>query len=270
MLSALTSAFLAAFCALSMEGRGMNIAARNAMLVKGGWKNPYITDGLVSMWDGEWNAGPGMHSSDTLTWKDLSGNDNDLIVRLASLWGNNSLYCDGNSWSAYRTGGINYQTIECVYQTVSFKTIKNDTSGTRTIFYGATSSRLLNTPELRTDQRYETSIPRASVELYSINSVVVVGIATANDGETHQICGIYNDATTGTPKNGYFNGQRHETYTRWNWGIYSDTVVGDRQIDAQGWPWNGNVNAVRLYSRALTADEIAANYAVDKARFNLP
>lgn len=26
----------------------------------------------------------------------------------------------------------------------------------------------------------------------------------------------------------------------------------------------------RLYSRALTADEIAANYAVDKARFNLP
>jgi hypothetical protein len=28
--------------------------------------------------------------------------------------------------------------------------------------------------------------------------------------------------------------------------------------------------AVRLYSRALTADEIAANYAVDKARFNLP
>jgi hypothetical protein len=27
---------------------------------------------------------------------------------------------------------------------------------------------------------------------------------------------------------------------------------------------------IRLYSRALTADEIAANYAIDKARFGLP
>ena len=26
---------------------------------------------------------------------------------------------------------------------------------------------------------------------------------------------------------------------------------------------------IRLYSRALTADEIAANYAIDKARFNI-
>ena len=27
---------------------------------------------------------------------------------------------------------------------------------------------------------------------------------------------------------------------------------------------------LRLYSRALTADEIASNYAVDKARFGIP
>ena len=30
-----------------------------------------------------------------------------------------------------------------------------------------------------------------------------------------------------------------------------------------------NCHAIRLYSRALTAAEVAANYAVDKARFNL-
>ena len=33
---------------------------------------------------------------------------------------------------------------------------------------------------------------------------------------------------------------------------------------------SGTVHACRLYSRALTDAEIAANYAVDKARFNLP
>ena len=30
------------------------------------------------------------------------------------------------------------------------------------------------------------------------------------------------------------------------------------------------IYCVRLYSRALTADEVAHNYAVDKERFNLP
>ena len=30
------------------------------------------------------------------------------------------------------------------------------------------------------------------------------------------------------------------------------------------------VHSIRIYSRALTAAEIAANYAIDKARFNLP
>ena len=37
--------------------------------------------------------------------------------------------------------------------------------------------------------------------------------------------------------------------------------------------WINRANAykmLRLYSRALTADEIAANYAIDKARFGLP
>ena len=33
---------------------------------------------------------------------------------------------------------------------------------------------------------------------------------------------------------------------------------------------NGIIHAIRSHSRALTADEIAANYAVDKARFGLP
>ena len=31
-----------------------------------------------------------------------------------------------------------------------------------------------------------------------------------------------------------------------------------------------NFYSLRVYSRALTADEIAHNYAIDKERFNLP
>ena len=35
--------------------------------------NPYITDGLVAMWDGEWNAGIGIHDDNAIVWKDLVG-----------------------------------------------------------------------------------------------------------------------------------------------------------------------------------------------------
>ena len=36
------------------------------------------------------------------------------------------------------------------------------------------------------------------------------------------------------------------------------------------WGYTGQYHCLRLYSRALTAAEIAHNYAIDKARFNLP
>ena len=36
--------------------------------------NPYITDGLVAMYDGEWNAGLGKHNPIVNVWIDLSGN----------------------------------------------------------------------------------------------------------------------------------------------------------------------------------------------------
>lgn len=40
--------------------------------------------------------------------------------------------------------------------------------------------------------------------------------------------------------------------------------------NAVGGYFDGDLYTVRLYSRAPTADEIAANYAIDKERFKLP
>ena len=36
------------------------------------WVNPYVTDGLVAMWDGEWNAGGGVHDPNAMVWKNLA------------------------------------------------------------------------------------------------------------------------------------------------------------------------------------------------------
>ena len=43
----------------------MQIANRESFAVASSrkpWTNPYVTDGLVAMWDGEWNAGGGVRS----------------------------------------------------------------------------------------------------------------------------------------------------------------------------------------------------------------
>ena len=42
------------------------------------------------------------------------------------------------------------------------------------------------------------------------------------------------------------------------------------RLGSSAYGFRGHYHSLRLYSRALTADEIARNYAVDKERFNLP
>ena len=39
------------------------------------WQNPYVTDGLIAMWDGKWNAEYGVHDAHATVWKDcVAGN----------------------------------------------------------------------------------------------------------------------------------------------------------------------------------------------------
>lgn len=53
-------------------------------------QNPYITKGLVAMWDGEWNAGWGLHDDNAAVWKDLARNGCDAILSGAYSWGEKS------------------------------------------------------------------------------------------------------------------------------------------------------------------------------------
>lgn len=51
---------------------------------------PYVTDGLVAMWDGIWNAGLGIHTQSDLEFKDLvSGNS--VPVGWYGSWGSGNL-----------------------------------------------------------------------------------------------------------------------------------------------------------------------------------
>ena len=87
-------------------------------------------------------------------------------------------------------------------------------------------------------------------------------------------------------------GVRHHIASSWL-GIYASGSVGSDYVDGvyitggslsgeppaslggfrigrSGYTTYQDICCVRIYSRSLTAAEIAANYAIDKARFNLP
>ena len=72
--------------------------------------------------------------------------------------------------------------------------------------------------------------------------------------------------------NGDYRAQSSMTSTQWNNTLRSsDTTFFGRQASfgyvEHFW---GTIHNCRMYSAALTADEIAANYSIDKARFGLP
>lgn len=50
----------------------------------------YVTNGLIAMYDGEWNAGLGLHDPNAVTWTDLTGNGHDLGQTVGDFaWGDN-------------------------------------------------------------------------------------------------------------------------------------------------------------------------------------
>lgn len=61
------------------------------------WQIPYITNGLVAYWDGEWNAGGGIHSPDgTRLYELISGTSEDVA---------STFVCGRNYWEIVTSNG---------------------------------------------------------------------------------------------------------------------------------------------------------------------
>lgn len=48
--------------------------ANNNLMASNSFPNPYASDGLVAMWDGEWNNGFGSHMPKLNVWRDIVSN----------------------------------------------------------------------------------------------------------------------------------------------------------------------------------------------------
>lgn len=203
------------------------------------WTNPYVTDGLVAMWDGEWNAGGGVHDPNTAVWKDLVGT-NDLHLTASSSFGENYFLSTAGAESV-GDPRIPVATAEAVI----------DTTGTRGWFVICYYRQVVG------NMRW--------IGMRANDTVNFGNSADCMQGQRNgrnYYAGAYDIYTQSISL--YMNGLQMPNLGPGMGGI------GENYLRIPGTNPPFTCYAIRFYSRALTAAEIAANYAIDKARFNLP
>ena len=220
----------------------------------------YVQDGLVAMWDGIENAGWGVHDPNAVGWKDLSPNGYSLeqigspIISIGSGW--YDLNCYSSSFLRRMGTTIPAITAECVFSVASkqYTVLTCPRGGYQSPFivFSICDWNML--------------IPLA----YSGKSIKGIPISVGIPNATTVIHGGDRNST------GFLNGvSSNESFTSssdlgWQYNYTSYPTVGYASSMGGRTGFIGRVFAIRYYSRNLTEAEIAANYKIDKIRFNLP
>lgn len=240
----------------------MLIANRNGMLVKGGYTaRDYVQDGLIAMWDGEWNAGPGVHDAalgkcvnlgyggtfDTPWYYQAVGDDyaevldDNPYLNLTNSEGSVSRQI-ATAWTSVDGGA----TIEVVINNIGNNgTTRGITAagggGAGSIAIGGSALCGVGWKNYRSG--YDFSPGAWNVQ------TAVVGL--------HRYEFYINGELVDSQSNPSFSPREdYKTFTTFPGG-----GTNSKAFRFHNW---------RFYTKPLTSDEIAANYAVDKARFNLP
>ena len=228
----------------------MMLGARTAAWANagGGWVNPYVTDGLIAMWDGEWNAGVGGEHDDTTTiWTDLiSGAKFTPTI------------FDG--------GSVKFENGVAVYsKSVAISSgFSKQLSSNFTIEFGLDNSSAPYDFAARVFYRF-------AVEVSGGKSIGVFNAYVPKWSK--KINGILCLRVDSTKDTQYIDGvQKHQMNKAGNYGGTPFTLGYAYARTPSPTSITGTIRlrGIRVYERALNVDEIAANYAVDKARFNLP
>lgn len=212
----------------------------------------YVQDGLIAMWDGIENAGFGLHNASATVWKDLSGN-NDMNLATGGSWSDKSFVSNP---SYYKTASIGHSisgilTIECVCKVNSYG------SGRGVVAFDENS-----TYHISNGARYVVVRANGTVNFTGKGSY----LSGAGIGEIATYSGVFPSSEGVDISAGYKNGIAQTLTASGGYG-FGDNSPSVSPFSA--YRLDGEIYSIRIYSRALTASEIAANYAVDAARFNL-
>lgn len=216
-------------------------------------------DDLVAYYDGINNANSTSHSSNTNVWKDLSGNNRDGIISNAT-WEDNCLNFNGTS-SWVNIGEFNPEQNVTLDLTVSATD------------WGSTEKDIIANYH---NGGYGLDIGTEGIlrfEAFILNT----GYRTANDIKTFEknkkvkITATYN----GSIMKLYINGVlvRDTEISGKIKAPTNNTVMAlganPNGTSSESSYFNGKIYNARIYSKALTADEVSTNYQIDKARFGI-
>ena len=233
----------------------MIIGARTAAweMMRGGWTNPYITDWLVGHWDGEWNSEGGKHDAVQDSLVDLSGGGHDMAFVGTHQINPKSVTIDGVS-NAY--GIINGLT----WGPQNSQEFVLNVSAQQQYGRIIAENRGFRLAEGVVDNTYMLGL------CYGYGLDGAIGSATrANLGTPYSVVLTYDGEHLKYYVNGRFADQTRIVFS----GSFSgQTTFFNRTSGERG--VTGQIHAIRIYSRVLSAEEIAHNYESDKARFNLP
>lgn len=236
------------------QGTGNFIVGRDTNPISA---RSYVNDGLVAMWDGIENAGWGTHDPNATVWKDLvSGTSMSLPSGVSvsesaiNFSSNASLSYPISSALASALGSADV-TIEFCGKIVPYNAITN-----RIIFITSGTEIYIYTPRSTT-----------SSQNYLFYNYYGRSNSTANMLDANGECEGTIALTCAT--NG-MNGVRYKNGSEVNSATFTTIPSSVPTSLTSSLMTGARVNRISIYSRALTAAEIAANYAVDKARFNLP
>ena len=251
----------------------MMLGARTAAWEKSGYTaKDYVQDGLVAMWDGIENAGWGVHDPNATLWKNLVGTE-DMEFNQSfeyDIYNDSVLFRDDNR-SGHRARSqmsitmTNDMTIEGMMLVPNAEPIW-DLRMCIGLLYG---DKIGVFPFARGKGYYFPSLKYSAS--YNDNSDRYFGRPTRGETTSSTIVFTREDKSF----DGYYNGEFVSTI-----GSQADNWIGDnivlkpvfvyKQLSNTMIGCDFRINYMRIYSRVLTAEEIAHNYEIDKARFNLP
>lgn len=249
------------------------IGARTAAWAKSGvgWVNPYVTDGLVAMWDGEWNAGPGMSDmGQSYPVNLIDGSPIQIEFHGTQKFANHILFMPNEGYAIGGTGDFTgWQGLTIEYCNDS-DTQTLDSLGTLTCgwinYYQASYSRRLGIFRGNSFRTVATFKKNGS-DYFGTNNwkypslfkpyFCTVSVSLDN---SFSESGIYCRGNIILSREDTSN-LISSTTAKFSMHLESDNGVISNEVE--------RMHCVRIYNRGLTAEEIAANYAIDKARFNL-
>ena len=215
-------------------------------------ENPYVTDGLISMWDAEWNCVLGLHSMDTTKWNDIVSGYNLELASGTPTWEAKANVINGK-W------GIVSPEIQALFKAanknnlsyeVCFSALPYNIKGTVLGFNGICIGILVHESGIG-DWCWSPNWIQSN-KLKTTRKGTLSVVRNGQTGRTD----VYEDGeefggkrgTAGDPTGKTFGiGYGHPS---WNYA-----------------PTNIKIHCIRLYNRMLTADEIQKNKDIDANRF---